>query len=383
LANIPQIDSFIMREPTVPRLATTLLLATGFTSVFASECESASAQRCLGLVQKLSTINITTTYTLAGELVKIPYVADPSCNATQKPSYTAIENLCRVVATVPTSNRSEVYLEAWLPDADAWTGRFLATGNIALGGCLMYDTLVWGAGVSRMATVTTNNGHWGYTTAPMLNNEDVLTDFVWRALKVEHDVGLEITNAYYGRKASKKYFNGCSTGGRQGMYLAQHFPDIYDGIIAGSPAINMQHLMSQSANLGVKNGFRSDPADTKLIVGTDDLPLITDHVLKQCDELDGVKDGIIDEPDKCIFKPEELLCTKTQLAAGNTTGICLRKDQVEVVREYFTPLYGPKGEVLLSRFDPGFTGSTPYMFTGFSWDMGLVSPLNYPTHTGT
>ena len=364
---------------TIPRLASTLLLATGLTSIFASECESTSAQRCLGLAQKLSgSINITTTYTLAGESVNISPTPDPSCSVTQSPSYTAIENVCRVVAIVPTSNRSEVYLEAWLPDADAWTGRFLAIGNVGLGGCLLYDNLVWSAGVYHMATVTTNNGHWGYTTASMLNNEDVLTDFVWRALKVEHDVGLEITNAYYGRKASKKYFNGCSTGGRQGMWLAQHFPNIYDGIIAGSPAINMQRLMSQFANLGVKTGFRSNPADTKLTVGVDDLPLITDSVLKQCDELDGVKDGIIDEPDKCNFNLEKLLCTKTQLAAGNTTGICLRKEQMEVVREYFTPLYGPNGEVLLPRFDPGFTGSAPYMFNGFSWNMGLVSPLNYP-----
>ena len=371
-----------MRDPAAPLLASILFATAGLTSVFASEYEPTFAQRCLGLAQKLSrSINITTTYALAGEPVKVPYV--PACefqalNAGGEDSvYIAIENVCRVVATVPTSNRSEVYLEAWLPDADVWTGRFLALGNGGLGGCLTYESLIWGAGVSRMAAVNTNNGHWGYTAAAMLNNEDVLIDFVWRALKVEHDVGLEITDAYYGRKASKKYYSGCSTGGRQGMYLAQHLPDLYDGILAGAPGIDMQHLGSQVANLGVKTGFRSNPADTKLIVGIDDLPLITDSVLKQCDELDGVKNGIIDEPDKCNFKPEKLLCTKTQLA-GNTTGICLTKKQVEVVREYFIPLYGPKGEVLLPRFDPGFTGSIPYLFSGVTWDMALVSPLSCP-----
>lgn len=315
-------------------------------------------------------IDVTTTYFPAGEL--IPVVIVPGCEFGPASVYRAIENVCRVTATIPTSHRSEVKVEAWLPDTNVWQGRFLAVGNGGLGGCFVYDDLLHGSGIYHMATVNTNNGHDGNTAEPMLNNEDVLEDFVWRALEVEHDVGLEITEAYYQRKPSKKYYQGCSTGGRQGMYLAQYLPELYDGVIAGAPAIDQQHLGDQFGRLGVINGFKSNLADTNLVVGIDDLPVITAEVLKQCDTLDGVKDGIIDEPDKCNFKAEKLLCSEMQLAAGQTTGICLNKEQVNVVKEFFTPLYFPDGKLMYPRFDPGFTSSQPYMFNSFTWQLTLV-----------
>lgn len=100
-------------------------------------------------------------------------------------------------------------------------------------------------------------------------------------------------------------------------------------------------------------------------------PLISDEILNQCDELDGVKDGVITEPDACEFRPEAIQCSKKQ--ATN----CLTRPQVEALRKIFEPLYGKNGDLLFPRYDPGaeaapdafglvFSGSI-YRSTEVSW----------------
>lgn len=76
--------------------------------------------------------------------------------------------------------------------------------------------------------------------------------------------------------------------------------------------------------------------------------VISAEVLRQCDGLDGVRDGIITEPDACEFRPEELLCAKGRSSSG-----CLTLAQVEALRKIYEPLYGPNGEFLISGFTPG------------------------------
>lgn len=83
-------------------------------------------------------------------------------------------DLCRITAQVLGSNRSGFWFEVWLPDD--WSGRFLATGNGGLGGCIQYSDVRYGASPG-FAIISTNNGHQGYTGAPFLHNLDVIQDF--------------------------------------------------------------------------------------------------------------------------------------------------------------------------------------------------------------
>lgn len=228
-----------------------------------------------------------------------------------------------------------------------------------------------------MATIQTDNGHQGNTALPMRNNEEVLIDFAWRSLEVEYHTGMAITEAYYGKKPDYKYYNGCSMGGRQGFYLAQEFPDFYDGIVAGAPGLDFITLSAYFLKIAKLTGVKSVPdANTDFVIGAVDLPVITQGVLDQCDGKNGdlLKDGIIEDPDKCNFKPEKVQCSKKQLESGNTKGVCLTAKQVAVVKEIFQPLKDENGKVIYSRWEPGMTSSLPLLFEYFlAWSVGMVS----------
>jgi hypothetical protein len=178
----------------------------------------------------------------------------------------------------------------------------------------------------------------------------VINDFAFRAIHVEAVIGKQIVEAYYGRTAAKSYYLGCSTGGRQGTQAALKFPKDFDGILAGAPATDFNHLQGWSGFLSRYVGARSlNPADdtSPKFLSAAEWSIVSAEILKQCDTLDGVLDGIITEPDECDFRPEAIQC------AGNATADCLTPIQVEAVKNIFTPLFGLHGELIYPRYSPG------------------------------
>ncbi|KAF8072292.1 tannase and feruloyl esterase [Lyophyllum atratum] len=254
-------------------------------------------------------------------------------------------SVCRVQFVVNTTSSSAIHAEAWLPDT--WFGRFLGLGNGGLGGCVDYSNLDYGASL-HFAAVASDNGHDGENTdgTKFLNHPEVINDFAFRAIHVEAVIGKQIVRAYYRRSHDKSYFLGCSTGGRQGTQAALKFPEDFDGIVAGAPATNWNHFAGWGAMMGRYVGAPHANTSASFIP-----PALWDiiavEILKQCDELDGVKDGIITEPDACEFRPEAIQCT-----AKNTTS-CLSKAQVDTLRKIYQPLYGSEGELISPRYDPG------------------------------
>ena len=213
-----------------------------------------------------------------------------------------------------------------------------------------YTNLEYGSSLG-FASVASNNGHDGNSGLAFANNSEVLADFTSRAIHVETIVGKELIAAYYERSPKRSYYMGCSTGGRQGVYAALHYPADFDGILAGAPATNYNHLLGWSGMitryLGAPHGDESAnfiPAHL--------WDLVSEEILRQCDGLDGVTDGIITEPDACEFVPETLLCE------GRSIDKCLSKTQVEVLRKIYSPLYDLNGNLLFPRFDPGAESST-------------------------
>ncbi|KAJ9618301.1 tannase protein [Taxawa tesnikishii (nom. ined.)] len=285
---------------------------------------------CTNLVKSLKLPNVTVNivdYVTAGTNLTFSQAGNLStCN---RPSQVVSVDLCRVAMNVATSSRSGITLEAWLPTN--WTGRFLSTGNGGLNGCIKYEDMAYAASLG-FATVGANNGHNGTSGYAFYNNPDIVTDFAWRSVHTGVVVGKQVSEAYYKKTHTKSYYLGCSTGGRQGFKEVQDFPDDFDGVVAGAPALAFNNLTAWSGHFIDITGTNTSASW---------------EVLNQCDGLDGVKDGIIEDPRLCSFRAAALQC-----GPGNTTN-CLTSAQVLAVSQVFSGYYGVDGSLIYPRVQPG------------------------------
>ncbi|KAJ7202625.1 tannase and feruloyl esterase [Mycena pura] len=315
------------------------LAATLLHSVFALVATSDPSQKCLALKSGLHLENTT--------ILDVSYIPDPTNVTTpgscQSSAPVTAAPLCRVQFVINTTSTSAVHAEAWLPDT--WFGRFLALGNGGLGGCVDYIGLDYGTSL-HFASIGSDNGHDGTSGLPFLDHPEVINDFTFRAIHVEAVIGKQIIESYYAKPAAKSYYLGCSTGGRQGTQAALKFPDDFDGIVAGSPATDWNNLQGWSGMLSHFVGSPNFTDSPKFLTPTD-WSVVSAEILRQCDQLDGVLDGIITEPDDCDFRVSPLLC-----AANQTTG-CLTSTQVETVKNVYSPMLGLNGELLYPRYSPG------------------------------
>ncbi|KAJ7152596.1 tannase and feruloyl esterase [Mycena crocata] len=255
--------------------------------------------------------------------------------------------LCRVQFFTNTTDTSSIHAEAWLPDE--WYGRFLGIGNGGLGGCVYIhqDWLDYGSSL-HFAAVGSNNGHDGWGGLPFLGHPEVINDFAFRSIHVEAVIGKQIVEAYYGKPHNKAYYLGCSTGGRQGTQEALRFPNDFDGILAGAPATDWNHLIYRAGMLARYIGAPT-PASSPTYIPPELWKVVAEEILSQCDGIDGVLDGIITDPDACDFNPETLLCR------GDSA--CLTLPQVDALRKIYSPLYR-NGTLLYPRYDPGAEGGS-------------------------
>lgn len=266
----------------------------------------------------------------------------------RRPEQVVDVELCRVAMSVATSPISNISFEAWLPSN--WTGRFLSTGNGGMSGCIQYEDIAYGVGLG-FATVGANNGLNGTSALPMFHHPEVVEDYAYRSVHTGVVVGKQVTKQFYGQDHTKSYYLGCSTGGRQGFKEAQDFPEDFDGIVAGAPAFAFGGLMSRSASFWAIDGPPGSPSYLSL----DDWDMVHKDVLTQCDRLDGVEDGVIEDPNLCQYRPESLICAEGQ------TEKCLTSHQAEAVRRIFSPLFGSDGNFIYPRLQPGGTHGFHYV----------------------
>lgn len=251
-----------------------------------------------------------------------------------------------------------------------FSDRVLENGTFFLG--VDYRSLDYGSALG-FATVGSNNGHDGGRGESFLNNPESVNDFAHRAIHVQTLAGKQIAQAYYGQSHEKSYYLGCSTGGRQGFMSALRYPEDFDGIVAGSPAVNFNRLTGSTAMLARYVGAPNATAEgNPSFIPLETWKVVSQEILRQCDEIDGVKDGIITEPDLCDFQPERLLCSDSQRASKE----CLSVAQVEALKKIYSPLRGSDGNVLFPRYDPG-AEAAPYafnnLFTGEMFSIANVS----------
>jgi feruloyl esterase len=164
-----------------------------------------------------------------------------------------------------------------------------------------------------------------------LGHPEKLIDFGYRAVHEMTVKAKAIIAAHYGDGPKLSYWNGCSSGGKQGLKEAQRFPADYDGIVAGAPANYWTNQMVGS--LWIAQVAHQDEAG---FIPAAKYPLIHKAAVEACDTLDGVKDGVLEDPTRCRFDPKVLECK-----SEDTSG-CLTAAQVEVARKIYTAARNPR-----------------------------------------
>jgi feruloyl esterase len=248
---------------------------------------------------------------------------------------------------------------------DAWNGRFLLQGGGGLNGSVGAPTGPVAAGerpalARGFAVISHDSGHKGAVfDAAFMTDQRAALDFAEASVRTVALAGKALTERFYGRSIAHSYMTGCSTGGREGMLAMQRYPELFDGIVVGAPAMRTGHsnLASEWATVQFNQSAPRDaeglpiverifsPADRQTILG---------GMLAQCDALDGRADGMIMNVAQCRFRPAALQC------AGEKTDSCLSGAQVGALERAFA---GPKDAAGYPVYVP-IPFDTGIVFTG-------------------
>jgi pimeloyl-ACP methyl ester carboxylesterase len=313
-------------------------------------------QRCSSIgAMKLTGIEIVSAQTVAEGTTVGPFGAQPAH--------------CLVKGEVgrhkgADGNEYGDKFELRLPDH--WTDRMYFQGGGGLDG-ILYPAL--GASVANpsmpsalsrgYAVVSTDGGHAGKNPLDASFGADpqALADYEYRSTDRVAKAARKIIVAYYGREPQHAYMVGCSNGGREAMIASERYPDDFDGIVAGDPAFDLTKAAIgeawntiRFAEIAPKD--EHGMPDLKRAFPLSDLNLLSSAILKACDALDGLVDGIIDNPRACKFNPAVLQC------AAQKNDACLSADQVRILKAVFAGPKNSSGESLYSDwpYDSGVNG---------------------------
>jgi feruloyl esterase len=205
---------------------------------------------------------------------------------------------CRVEGTIG----SEIHFRLLLPDV--WNHKFLMGGGGGFVGTI--DNQAQAVVNLGFATVGTDTGHRGIITDASWakDNLERQLNFGYLAVHRTAEVAKAIIHSYYDAPSEKNYFSGCSNGGRQALMEAQRFPDDFDGIVAGAPAYDFVGVAAQFIK-DIQAAF-PDPTVNRPLVTPAALKSVESQILAKCDAIDGVKDGVMDDPRKCQVNVDAL-----------------------------------------------------------------------------
>jgi len=234
-----------------------------------------------------------------------------------------------------------VEFEVRLP-LSSWTQRFLQTGCGGLCGntnirvsnaenCAVAER-------GEIALASTDMGHQGMG-GDWGDDPSLRIDFAYRGVHVTTLAAKAIIAKYYGRPPKYSYFSGCSDGGREALIEVQRYPNDFDGITAGAPAMN---FITQNTFYHGWNARVNTDSSGRAILTADKLPILHAAVIAACDAADGLKDGLISDPRACHFDPAAVQCK-----AGISPDTCLTPEQVDVVRKLYQGAHDSEGHKLV------------------------------------
>lgn len=244
-----------------------------------------------------------------------------------------------------------------------WNGRFLFQGGGGFNGSILPPLGTAASGdtpalARGFAVVATDDGHKGTVwDTSFFKDQEAALNFASDTVRKVTEAAKAIVAHYYGKPAAHSYFAGCSTGGREAMEASERFPEEFDGIVAGDPAMNVayssiglvwfNHAMTRIAPKDASGTPRPDKAFSAA-----DRKLVVDGLMKACDALDGIKDGMIFNGRQCHFDPAVLQCT-----AGKTDS-CLGAAQIGALKTAFAGPTNSRGR---------------QVYPGFPWDSDIAA----------
>ena len=286
--------------------------------------------------------------------------------ATAIPASGAVPAYCRVSGSLSP----EIAFEVSLPLK--WNGRFYMIGNGGHAGEALDDasrvSQIQAALQVGFSVAQTNTGHDSRKEPGatfVLSNRQKAIDYAYRAVHLTATTAKDITKYYYNKPVSYAYWNSCSNGGRQGLIEAQRFPEDFDGVVANAPWVDQTGF-----TIGAL--WNQQALDAAPLTAAK-LTLLAEKVMAKCDEVDGLKDGLIDDPRKCPFDPARDL---PACNPGTDGPECITAAQAATIAKIYG---GPvsNGKPFFPGFEPGSEAVMPSFFgggTSSGWMNMIVSP---------
>jgi feruloyl esterase len=241
---------------------------------------------------------------------------------------------------------TETNFELLLPDA--WNGKFVMGGGGGFVGTVQNTSLMFGSLQGGYATVGTDTGHQGHPidASWALDDLERVVSFGHQAVHRTAVTAKALIAAYYDAEITRSYFTGCSRGGGQGFMEAQRYPEDFDGIVAGSPAFDWTGIAALASQINAV--MYPDPSDLhRAVVGPAEQSLVESSYLAMCDALDGLDDGILNDPRQCTFDVGTLLCDTEK------TDQCLSAEELAAVRVVYGGPTDSQGRSLYPGFPFG------------------------------
>ena len=248
---------------------------------------------------------------------------------------------CRVSGLLAPEIGFEVNLPA------RWNGRFYMIGNGGHAGEAPDDPgrAAQRAGALQLgfAIASTNTGHDGRKEPQatfVMSDPQKAIDYAYRAVHLTATTAKRVANEYYAKAVERSYWNSCSNGGRQGLIEAQRYPEDFDGIVANAPWVDQTGF-----TIGAMWNQR---ALVDAPVPVEKLALVAEAVMAKCDRIDGLADGLIDDPRRCDFDPSRDV---PACGGGTSSPRCLTPAEARTLEK----VYGG----VVSRGQPFFPGFMP------------------------
>ncbi|MGA2712415.1 MAG: tannase/feruloyl esterase family alpha/beta hydrolase [Bryobacteraceae bacterium] len=316
------------------------LIAVLFALLVFSQAPAAAAS-----CESLTSLALPHTTITSAQAVAAGAFTPPSGSAD---AFKSLPAFCRVTATTRPSSDSEIRMEVWMP-ATGWNGRFQGVGTAGMGGLIPFNALT-GPLKQGFATAANDTGHEGDSTYAISHQEKVI-DWGYRAFHEMTVQSKPIVAAFYGSGPKYSYMEGCGSGAQAAQSEMQRFPADYDGIAITGFSDKTKHVFWQMW------AWEATHKDEESYIPPDKFKMLHNAVLAQCDMLDGVRDGVLEDPRRCKFDPKTIECK------GANAPNCLTAPQVEAVRAIYAGPKNPRtGEQI---FPPPYPGSelTWYRFT--------------------
>jgi feruloyl esterase len=334
---------------------------------------------------------LITATLIMSKLINSPLHAQPVCKLESLPKLpdvtitsvmqeTQYAPHCKVAGVIG----SEIHFELLLPEK--WNGKFVFGGGGGfVGSVVNVAASLYGAMQSGYATVGTDTGHQAHSldASWALNNMERIVNFGHQAVHRTAVTAKALIKAYYQKDIARNYFIGCSRGGGQALMEAQRYPDDFEGIVAGAPAYNWTMGLGATMTQNMRTMYPDPNNLQEAVIGPKEQELIESSYLEMCDELDGIKDGILNDPRQCKFDVATLLCK------GEKTDRCLSQAQLNAVKTYYEGPKDSKGNPLYYGFPFGgetgeggwslwVTGGLKYQDDNSDYQAGTASDFQAP-----